>query len=548
MKVARRLHLEIQRRGKQVYGVIRSSFRQGAKVLHSNHGRLTGLSIDQLKLIQAAFRGDVVPVGERESLQLLGSREYGASAALLALAGDIGLTKAVYSRPEQWVRDSLAMIVGRLVWCGSKLKLSQQSPNTVLWELSGVTGPVDVDRHCYEPMDRLLARQGAIQKHLAKKQIENSPAPAILYDITSCYMEGAYAGSSLVAFGHNRDGKKGHEQIVIGLVCSAEGCPVAVEVFPGNTKDETTVIDKVAEIQKQYGIDELVFVGDRGMVTRTQSEQLRNREGVSTISALTHREILDLLNRDLIQLDLFDQRDLAFVNDPEHGGRRYVLCRNPRSQERETRKRRELMEATAKRLDEIASSKRRAKPETIGSRVGRVLEKYRMSKFAVWRVETDKDGLGRLQWHWDEEKVAAEQRFDGCYVIVSEGAGAARFDAAETVKTYKSLLQVEQAFRHLKTVQLEVRPIHHSLDRRIRCHVFICMLAYYLQWHMMQRLQPLFEENGEGKNRQWTIKNVLERLQAIRRERVRLGGIEFEQTTIPEPDQQRILDLLDVKV
>lgn len=546
----RRLHLEIQRRGKKVYGVIRSSYRRGSKVLHTNHGRLTGLALDKLKLIQAAFRGEVVPAGGRDAFELLGSREFGASAAILALARELGLNKAIYSRPEQWACDCMAMIAGRLVWCGSKLKLSQQWPNTVLWDLCGVTGPVDVDRHCYEPMDRLLRRQKSIQKSLAEKHLNSDagPAPAVLYDITSSYMEGAYKGSSLVAFGHNRDGKKGHEQIVIGLICSAEGCPVAVEVFPGNTKDETTVGDKVAEIQKQYGLDELVFVGDRGMVTRTQSKELRGREGVSTISALTHREIVELLDRDLIQLELFDQRDLAFVTDPEQANRRYVLCRNPLTQAHETNKRRDLMKATAKRLDEIAGSRRRAKPETIGSRVGRTLQKYCMGKFVVWHVETDNDGLGRMKWHWDEGKVADEERFDGCYVIVSEGESTGRFDAAETVETYKSLLQVEQAFRNLKKVQLEIRPMYHQLDDRLRCHVFICMLAYYLQWHMMQRLKPLFEHDGEGKHRQWTIKNVLERLQCIRRERVRHAGIEFEQTTTPDADQQRILNLLQVKL
>lgn len=171
---------------------------------------------------------------------------------------------------------------------------------------------------------------------------------AVLYDITSSYMEGAYKGSSLVAFGHDRDGRKGHEQIVIGLVCSSEGCPVAVEVFPGNTKDETTVVDKVAELQQRFGLSELVFVGDRGMVTRSESAELRGRAGVSTISALTHREMVELLRREVIQLELFDQRGLPFVADPETPARRYVLCRNPQTRAHETRKRRELMEATAK--------------------------------------------------------------------------------------------------------------------------------------------------------------------------------------------------------
>jgi len=542
------LHLEIQCRGKRFYGVIRSSFREAGKVRHTNHGRLSGLSFDQLKLIQAAFRGDVVPSGDRQALELLGSREYGASAALMALAAELGLGRAIYSRPEQWVKDCQAMIVGRLVCCGSKLKLSQQWINSALWELCGVKGPIDVDRHCYEPMDRLLTRQKAIQRHLAEKHLKTTTAPAVLYDITSSYMEGEYKGSSLVAFGHNRDGKKGHEQIVIGLVCSAEGCPVAVEVFRGNTQDAATVGVKITELQKLYGLKELVFVGDRGMVTRTQSEQLRQRKGISTISALTHAQIVELLDHQVIQMELFDQRDLAEVRDPQQPGRRYVLCRNPQTQAHERRKRAELMEATRQRLDKIVASSRRAKPERLGSQVGRVLEKYRMGKFVEWEIKVDPDGLGRLHWQWNQQKIEAEERFDGCYIVVAEGEGAKSFNAAELVETYKNLLQVEQAFRNLKTVQLEVRPVYHQLDERIRCHVFICMLAYYLQWHMMRRLQPLLEKDGEGKQRRWTVKNILERLKGIRRERVRLNGIEFEQNTLPDEDQQRILDLLGVKL
>jgi len=214
------------------------------------------------------------------------------------------------------------------------LSLSHRWKDTALWELCGVPGEVDVDNHCYEGMDRLLQRQGAIQETLARRHLRNGAL--VLYDITSSYFEGQYDDSDIVAFGYNRDGKRGHEQMVIGLLCSPEGCPVALEVFPGNTQDAATVVKKIAELQKTYGIEDIIFVGDRGMVTRANHEKVKDIEGLSTISALTHRQIVQLLNRKVIQVDMFDEKHIAEVIDPDNTGQRYCLCRNPRSAERET--------------------------------------------------------------------------------------------------------------------------------------------------------------------------------------------------------------------
>jgi hypothetical protein len=262
MPIPANLHLEIQSHRSQHYGIIRSSFRANGKVKHSNHGRVSGLPLDKLKLIQAAFRGDVVAKSSADAFQVLSSREYGASHAFLHLAKDLGLPQILYSRPEPWVAPALAMIVGRIVYAGSKLSLSQQGPNTVLWELCGVEGTVDADKHCYEVMDRLLERQASIQRALAQKHLQNGHL--VLYDITSSYLEGKYEGSQLADFGYNRDGKRGHQQIVIALLCNEQGCPVGVEVLAGNTKDDKTVPAKVEQIQKEYGISQLIFVGDRG--------------------------------------------------------------------------------------------------------------------------------------------------------------------------------------------------------------------------------------------------------------------------------------------
>ena len=540
MKTQRPLHLEIQRHRRHYYGLIRSSYREKGQVKHTTHGRLTGMSLSALKLIQAAFRGEVIPKGSADGLRTTESKEYGASRAVLWLARELGLDRAIYSRREDWVEDCLAMIAGRVVYAGSKLALSQQWKNSALWELCGAEGPVDVDRHCYAAMDRLLARQKAIERTLAQRHLKEGHL--VLYDITSSYFEGAYEESELVLFGYNRDGKRRHEQMVIALVCNEEGCPVGVEVFPGNTQDASTVPQKIAQIREDYGVKEILFVGDRGMMTQANAEKVRGIEGLNTISALTHRQIVDLLRRKVITPELFDEKRILEVIDPEEPGRRYELCRNPLTAQRETTTRQNLLDVTRQALDKIAGAKRQSTNEKIGARVGRILQKYKMGKFVNWEVRD-----GQLHWHFDEEKIAAELLLDGCYVITTD-AKPDQMDSAKTVESYKRLRLVEMAFRNLKTVQLEVRPVFHKTDDRIRAHVFLCVLAYYLQWHMNQRLQPLFASDGLGKNREWTFENVIARLKALRREKVQLAGAEFHQVTVPEPDQQRILDLLGTKL
>jgi hypothetical protein len=498
------------------------------------------MDFSALKRIQAAFRGDVLPKGSSDGFRTTDSKEYGASRAVLSLARELGLDRALYSRREAWVEDLLVMIVGRVVYAGSKLALSHQWKNTALWELCGTPGPVDVDRHCYAPMDRLLARQPAIERTLAQRHL--TEGHLVLYDITSSYFEGAYAHSDLVLFGYNRDGKRRHEQMVIALVCNAEGCPVGVEVFPGNTQDAATVPEKIEQIRHDYGVKDLIFVGDRGMITQANAEKVRGIAGLNTISALTHRQIVALLVRKVITPDLFDERRIVEVVDPDDPGRRYELCRNPLTAQRETTTRQSLLEVTRKALDKIAAAKRKSTREKIGARVGRILQQYKMGKFVIWNIRG-----GKLKWHFDEEKIAAELLLDGCYVITTD-AKPEQTSGEQTVDSYKRLRLVEMAFRNLKTVQLEVRPVFHKTDDRIRAHVFLCVLAYYLQWHMTQRLRPLFEADGLGKNRQWTFENVIARLAAIRREKVSVAGVEFHQVTTPEPDQQRILDLLGVRL
>ena len=538
--MARPYHLEIQTHRRSPVGLIRSSYREGGKVKHTSHGRITGLPLAQLKLLQAAFRGDVVVKGDPDELQILHSKEYGASYCLLELAKEIGLDQALYSRKETWVQDCLAMIVGRIVYAGSKLALSNQARNTALWELCGTKGPIDVDEHCYASMDRLLERQEAIQKTLAARHLQDGHL--VLYDITSSYFEGAYEDSELVGFGYNRDGKRGHEQVVIALLCSKQGCPVGVEVFAGNTQDASTVPAKIAELQGKYGLSELIFVGDRGMITRSVCEKIKDIKGLQTISALTHPQIVELLGRKVIQTEFFDEKQIVEVTDPDNPWRRYCLCRNPQSAQRETTTRERLLERTAEGLNKIAQSKAPGSAEKLGARVGRVLEQYKMGKFVEWKI-TDK----QLTWSFKQEKIDAEKLLDGCYIISSD-VPKEKMDAAEVVASYKKLGLVETAFRNLKTVQLEVRPVYHKTDDRIRCHMLICMLAYYLQWHLKERLREFFAKDGTNKDRRWTMCNVIECLATIRRERIVMAGVEFEKITTPNADQQSILDHIKIKL
>ncbi len=387
MKPPRRLHLEIQTHRSHPVGLIRSSYRDpdSHAVKHTQHGRITGLSLDQLKLIQAAFQGEVVPKGDPDTFQCTNSKEYGASYAVLEMARQLDLDTLLYSRNESWVRDCLAMIAGRIVYAGSKLALSNQWKNSALWELCGVQGEVDVEDHCYQPMDRLLERRKAIQKALAKKHLRNGHV--VLYDITRSYLEGQYEQSDIVFFGHNRDGKKGHEQVVVGLLCDERGCPVGVELYAGNTQDAQTVIDKIQELRQDYGLSDVTFVGDRGMITQANAEKLKNVQGLHTISALTHAQMFELVENKVAQWDLFDEKKIAEVVDPKKPHQRYCLCRNPVTQARETATRNRLLELTRKGLDKLVQRKNKGQAEKLGSQVGRLLQKYKMGKFFQWKVK-----------------------------------------------------------------------------------------------------------------------------------------------------------------
>ena len=544
------LHLEIQTPGKNPVGLVRSSFydKVSKKVKHVQCGRISNCALEQLKMLQLAFREQVIPKDSEGRFKILSSREYGASKAILNVLKETGLEKSIYSRPERWVKDITAMVVGRLLFAGSKLSLCNQYANTCLWETcSGIKGEVDVDWHCYRSLDKLLERQDHIQKNLAKKHLQNGHL--VLYDITSTYFEGKYSESELVRFGYNRDQKKGH--VVIALLCTSKGCPVGVEVFPGNTKDESTVLKKINELKEKYSLSRIIFVGDRGMITQGNVEQIKEEKDIRTIGALMHSEIEKLRIRGAIQLDFFHELNIHQVIDPDNPKERYCLCRNPETARRVADNRKKLIELTEEGLKQIANCKKKITPEQLGARVGKLLQHYKMDKFLDWRIQADETATEscahELLWEWNEDKIKRESALDGCYIIRTD-VREEEMDKQEVVCSYKKLGLVESAFRNLKTVQLEMRPVYHQKDDWIKAHVFLCMLAYYVQWHMMQKLEPLFEDNGAGKNRRWTFRAVIDCLKQICLNQIEVSGVTFYQKTEVNQEQQTILHLLRVTI
>ena len=297
--------------------------------------------MEQLKKLQMMFSHSDIPIISAENVVITSSKEYGASFAIIQLIKSLGLDLILYSKNKPWKQNIYAMIAGRIIFAGSKLSLCNQFNNTALWELCGVENRPDVRKHCYEALDRLLERQSAIQKKLAKKHLDDGNL--ILYDITSSYLEGEYEKSELVKFGYNRDGKKGHEQIVIGLICNSNGCPIAVEVFAGNTKDQSTLTEKINELQKSYQISKAIFVGDRGMVTESTSQELKER-GIESIGALNRAKIVELIKQGTIKESDFNPNEIKEIADSN--GKRYCLCKNPKSAESDTITRNRLIELT----------------------------------------------------------------------------------------------------------------------------------------------------------------------------------------------------------
>jgi hypothetical protein len=557
--------------------LLRRTYREDGKVKHQTLGNLSHLPSDLIETIRHRLRGDSP---DSRLFQILRTFPHGHVLAALGTLQRLDLESILGSRPSRERTLVVAMIVARILQPASKLAtaraLQEETATTSLAVELGLGSDRIEERELYEALDWLLARQTRIENKLAHKHLYDGTL--VLYDVTSSYYTGRR--SKLIHFGYNRDGKRRFPQIVYGLLCNAHGCPVAVEVFAGNTPDSKTLSAQIAKVRSRFGVQRVVFVGDRGMITsRRIDQEMRGVEGLDWITALRADSIRLLAERGVIQPSLFDERDLAEVDSPDFPGERLVVCRNPLLAAERARKRTELLAATERELEKIAAATTRARNplsgrDQIGLRVGRVLNRHKVGKHFVLTI-TD-DGFSYTR---NEARIAEEAALDGIYVIRSSVKPDA-FAAEDTVRAYKALSSVEQAFRSFKTVDLKVRPIFHWLDGRIRGHVFLCMLAYYVEWHMREKLAPLLfddHEREEAESKRASIvqpaprseaalakdaskrtadglpvhsfRTLLADLATLAKNRVRVGdeiGSEFYELTHATAVQQRALELLGV--
>ena len=476
--------------------LLRQSYRQGGKVRSRTLANLSHWPEQKIEALRAVLRGDAVATVD-QAFAITRSLPHGHVAAVLGMVRKLGLDKIVAPRRSKGRDRVLAMIVARIIDPLSKLATARGlDDETGFSSLADTLALDDVDENdLYAAMDWLIARQGKIEDQLAARHL--SEGTLVLYDVTSSYYEGGTC--PLIAFGHDRDGKKGKRQIVWGLMCDKRGCPVAVQVFEGNTGDPKTLKSQIDKLRVRFGLERVILVGDRGMITAARIEQDLKPAGIADwITALRAPSIRRLISAGAIQMSLFDQQDLVEITHEDYPDERLVVCHNPLLDRERKRKRQELLGATEKELDKIVKATRRRRQrlqgkDEIGLRVGKVLGKYKMAKhFKLTITDTSFD------YERDEPRIAAEEQLDGLYVVRTT-APANEMDSNEVVSSYKSLSAVERAFRSMKTVDLKVRPIHHRLPGRVRAHVFLCMLAYYVEWHMRQALAPiLFDDDDKA--------------------------------------------------
>ena len=521
--------------------LVRESYRKNGKVKHRTICNLSKMPEPLIRLVKDGLKGNKGTF-EVEDLENGGVVEYGASFAFRKLAELIGLDKIISSTKSEWRDNVLAMIIGRILYQGSKLSLVNLHKDTALWELAGheFGNRPDVEKHCYKPMDELLDRKVRVERKLAKKHL--SDGCVVLYDITNIWFEGEYDNSLIVARGKGKGGKVGYKQVALGLLTNKEGCPVGVEIFKGNVSDQATVFDQVKRLSKKYGIKEAVFTGDRGMLTSKRVEEISETD-FKIITALTHLEMKALLEKEDIQKDLFDEKNITEVIDSDNGTR-YALCKNEKEMRKERKTRESMIERVKEQLEKKATVTRKRNPQTVSASVGRIFGKYKIEKFFNWKV----DERGGLSWSLKRERIEEEMELDGCYVIKST-VETDVMDKEEVVLGYRNLQKVEQAFKNMKTVMLELRPVYHKTDKRIEAHIFIVMLAYYLQWHAVERLSGLFESDEKGKDRRWTFETVVERLKSIRSVENLINGVVVKRSvSTPDAEQLKILELLGVKL
>jgi transposase len=469
--------------------LLRRSIRQGKTVTHETLGNLSHLPDHLIDLIRRSLKGEsFVPAGE--AIRITRSLPHGHVEAILTMIRQLGVDELIAAGSSRQRNLVIAMIAERILFPSSKLANTRNWHDTTLAEELDVANATE--NQLYAAMDWLLIRQAAIEKKLAKRHL--SEGALVLYDVTSSYYEGKTC--PLARFGYDRDGKTGCPIIVYGLLTDGDGRPIAVQVFPGNTGDPKTVPDQIETLTKRFGLSRVVLVGDRGMLTQTQIDVLKKHPGLGWISALRSDAIRRLLaDGHLIRTDLEAQR-LAEITSPEFPGERLVACYNPQLAEQRRCKRQELLAATEAELAKLAASVARPadRPETaaeIGVRAGKIINHYKMAKHFTLKISD-----GSLAWARKEDAIIKEELLDGIYVIRTSEP-AQRLTAGDGVRSYKRLALVEQAFRCLKGIDLLVRPIHHRVAPRVRAHILLCMLAFYVEWHLRRVWEPLLFEDED---------------------------------------------------
>jgi len=564
------MHIDVvpNRNSKPAY-LLRESYREGGKVKKRTLANLSSLPIEQIERIRQILRGEqLAPV---DSLfKSVTSAHHGHVQAVLSAMKRLGFDALLSSRPCRERDLVIAMVAARILQPHSKLATTRWWHVTTLPEILGVSDATEDD--LYGAMDWLLARQERIEKKLAARHLRENGL--VLYDLSSSYFEGTTC--PLAALGHSRDGVKGKLQVNYGLLADLGGCPVSVSVYEGNTGDPTTLLEQVAKVKDAFGIKNLVLVGDRGMITQKQINSLKDIEGVDWISALKTGGIRELLHSGALQMGLFDERNLFELTHPDFPDERLIACRNPELARMRAAKRQDLLLATTQELDKVKRMVEKGRingKDKIGVRVGRVINKYKMAKHLILVIDDE-----CFDYEIRKDQVAAEAALDGIYVIRTS-LPKERISAPDAVRSYKSLSDVERAFRSLKSIDLLVRPIRHRLEDRVRAHIFLCMLSYYVEWHMLEAWRPLLfaDEDRKAKAKRdpvapakrskaalakvatkrldddtvaHSFRTMMTELSGIVRNICRRRGAEpseptFQMITTPNPKQARALALLD---
>jgi transposase len=480
------MHIHVvPNRGSPATVLLRESYREGSKVRKRTLANLSSLSSAQIDAIRATLLGQPLQPAAQplaQPFEAIASPSHGHVQAVALTLQRLGLAGLIAAKPCRERELVLAMVGARILAPHTKLATTRWWHTTTLAEEFGV---VDADEDdLYAAMDWLLARQDRVQKKLAVRHLREGGL--VLYDLSSSYFEGTTC--PLAKLGHNRDGKSGLLQVNYGLLTDARGCPVAVSVYEGNVSDSKTLMPEVKRLREDFGIEQFVLVGDRGMISSKAIAELRENDGIGWITALKSVSIRALVEQGQLQLGLFDERNLVELSSPEYPGERLVACRNPELAKLRAHKRAELLAATEAKLDKIKARVDAGKlvgSDEIGLRVGKVINQYKVAKHFELSIDDNAFTFARKL-----HAIAAEAALDGIYIIRTT-LPAAQMDAPSCVRNYKSLAQVERAFRSLKTVDLKVRPIHHRKADRVRAHILLCMLAYYVEWHMREAWREL---------------------------------------------------------